>query len=57
MLFVLTITFWALIQMTMTQWQAANGFDVALLNSFASLSLLVLAVYLVIVALLKLRKA
>lgn len=57
MLFVLTITFWALIQMTMTQWQAASGFDVALLNSFASLSLLVLAVYLVIVALLKLRKA
>lgn len=56
MLFVLAITFWALIEMTLTQWSASRGLDVSLLNSFASLALLLLAVYLVIMAIVKLRR-
>lgn len=57
MLFVLAITFWALIKMTWSNWQLAQGVDVALLNSGASLALLLLAVYLVVVALIKVRRA
>lgn len=56
MLFVLGITFWALIKMTYSNWQLTQGVDVALLNSVASLALLLLAAYLVIVALLKVRR-
>jgi carbon starvation protein len=57
MLFVLGITFWALIKMTYSNWQLTQGVDVALLNSGASLALLLLAVYLVIVALIKVRRS
>ncbi|MBY0516338.1 MAG: hypothetical protein K2P81_05485 [Bacteriovoracaceae bacterium] len=56
MLFVLVITFWALGDMTWTQWQHSQGMDIALLNSFASLSLLILAVYLIITAILKVKR-
>jgi carbon starvation protein len=57
MLFVLGITFWALIKMTYANWQLTQGIDVALLNSGASLALLLLAVYLVVVALVKVRRS
>jgi len=57
MLFVLGITFWALIKMTYSNWQLTQGVDVALLNSGASLALLLLAVYLVVVALIKVRRS
>lgn len=57
MLFVLGITFWALIKMTYSNWQLTQGIDVALLNSGASLALLLLAVYLVVVALIKVRRS
>jgi hypothetical protein len=56
MLFVLTITFWALIKMTLANFKEVQGFDVALMNAGASMLLLVLAIYLVTTALLKARR-
>ena len=55
MLFVLTITLWALGTMVVGNFQAANGFDVKFVNGLASLILIGLAIYLVITALVKLR--
>ena len=55
MLFVLTITFWALIEMTRAQLSASQGLDVALVNALASGSLLLLAMYLILRALRSLR--
>jgi uncharacterized membrane protein YphA (DoxX/SURF4 family) len=57
MLFVLTITFWALIKMTWSNWQQAQGMDAAMFNSLASLALLVLAVYLVIRGIFEVRSS
>jgi carbon starvation protein len=55
MLFVLTITLWALTSLVIGNFRAANGFDVKFVNGFASLALILLAVYLIITAFLKLR--
>lgn len=55
MLFVLTITLWALTSLVIGNFRAANGFDVKFVNGIASLILILLAVYLVITAILKLR--
>ncbi|HEX8287812.1 MAG TPA: carbon starvation CstA family protein [Pyrinomonadaceae bacterium] len=55
MLFVLTITLWALTSMVIGNFQAANGFDIKFVNGLASLALISLAIYLVITAILKLR--
>jgi carbon starvation protein len=55
MLFVLTITLWALTTMVVGNFQAANGFDIKFVNGVASLALISLAIYLVITAILKLR--
>ncbi len=55
MLFVLVITLWALGALTIGNFQAANGFDVKFINGVASLTLIALAIYLVITALVKLR--
>jgi len=55
MLFVLTITLWALTSLVIGNFRAANGFDVKFVNGIASLVLILLAVYLVITAILKLR--
>lgn len=56
MLFVLAITLWALTSLVVGNFQAANGFDVKFVNGTASLALILLAVYLVVAAILKLRK-
>ncbi|MBA3443193.1 MAG: carbon starvation protein A [Pyrinomonadaceae bacterium] len=55
MLFVLTITLWALVKLTIANLQAAQGIDVALINGVAAAALVVLALYLAITALVKLR--
>ena len=55
MLFVLVLTLWALGALTIGNFQAANGFDVKFINGLASLTLIALAIYLVITALVKLR--
>lgn len=55
MLFVLTITLWALGKLTWANLAATKGLDVELLNGLAALLLIVLAIYLAISALLKLR--
>ena len=56
MLFVLTITLWALSSLVIGNFRASSGFDVKLVNGIASLALILLAIYLVITAILKLRK-
>ena len=55
MLFVLFITLWALTSLVIGNFQASNGFDIKFVNGAASLALILLAVYLVITALIKLR--
>jgi carbon starvation protein len=55
MLFVLAITLTALTSLVVGNFRAANGFDIKFVNGLASLVLIVLAVYLVITALIKLR--
>ena len=56
MLFVLTITLWALGKLTIANLQASHGLDVELLNGVAALLLIALAIYLAVSALLKLRR-
>jgi len=55
MLFVLAITLSALTSLVVGNFRAANGFDIKFVNGLASLVLIVLAIYLVITALIKLR--
>ncbi len=55
MLFVLVITFWALGMMVYGNLTASMGFDTKLINGLASLALIILAIYLAVKALLKLR--
>ena len=55
MLFVLAITLWALTSLVIGNFQAANGLDIKAVNGAASLALILLAVYLVITAIVKLR--
>lgn len=55
MLFVLAITLWALVSLVIGNFQQANGFDIKFVNGIASLTLIALAIYLVVVALIKLR--
>ncbi len=55
MLFVLTVTFWALALMVYGNLSASKGFDINLVNGIASLALILLAIYLLVTALLKLR--
>ncbi|HSI87978.1 MAG TPA: carbon starvation CstA family protein [Pyrinomonadaceae bacterium] len=56
MLFVLFITMWALGALVIGNFRASTGFDIKLVNGLASLALVILAVYLVIVAFVKLRE-
>jgi carbon starvation protein len=56
MLFVLAITLTALTSMVVGNFRAANGIDIKFVNGLASLILILLAVYLVITALIKLRR-
>jgi carbon starvation protein len=55
MLFVLAITLWALGALVMANFQASTGFDIKLVNGLASLTLILLAIYLVVSALFKVR--
>jgi carbon starvation protein len=55
MLFVLTLTLWALGGLAWSNFQAAKGFDVALINSILAAVLILLAIYVAITALVKSR--
>jgi carbon starvation protein len=55
MIFVLTITLWALGKLTWLNLMATKGFDVELLNGVAALLLILLALYLAVSALMKVR--
>jgi carbon starvation protein len=55
MLFVLTITLWALGSLVIGNFSAANGVDIKFVNGVASAILILLAIYLVITALIKVR--
>lgn len=56
MLFVLVITLWSLGLMVINNFSTTSGFDVKLVNGIASLALIALAIYLVVTALLKLKR-
>jgi len=56
MLFVLTITLWALATMVYGNLQATTGFDIKLINGVLSIVLIGLAIFLVVTGLLKLRR-
>ncbi len=55
MLFVLAITFWALGLLVWGNFSTATGFDAKLVNGIAALALILLAIYLAVTALFKLR--
>jgi len=55
MLFVLTITLWSLARLTIANFRAARGMDVAMMNGVAAGALILLAIFLVVTALVKLR--
>jgi carbon starvation protein len=55
MLFVLTITLWALGKLVIANLQATRGLDIELVNALASAALVALALYVAVAALLKLR--
>jgi len=56
MLFVLTITFWALAMLAYGNITASTGLDTKMVNGLASLALIGLAIYLAITALIKIRR-
>ena len=56
MAFVLVITLWALVRMTLGNLRSTKGFDIELVNGLASAALVILALYLTVTALLKLRR-
>jgi len=55
MIFVLTITLWSLGKLAISNIRAAHGFDIALINSLSAAALILLALYLAITAIAKLR--
>jgi carbon starvation protein len=55
MIFVLTITLWSLSDMVYANLQMAQGLDVALFNGLASLALILLALFVALTALVKVR--
>ena len=55
MVFVLTITLWALAQLTISNLRAANGLDVQMFNAISAAALILLALFLAITALFKVR--
>lgn len=56
MLFVLTITLWAIGKLLIANLKVAQGFNIAFLNSIAAAVLILLALFLVVSAILKLRE-
>lgn len=55
MLFVLTITLWSLAKLTIANLQATRGMDIELMNGVCAAALILLAMYLIVQALIKLR--
>jgi carbon starvation protein len=55
MLFVLTITLWSLGKLTVANFRSAHGMDVAMVNGLAAAALILLAIFLVVMALVNLR--
>ena len=55
MVFVLVMTLWALGKLTLANFRAAQGIDIQFFNGIAASSLIILALYLAVKALLKLR--
>jgi len=55
MVFVLTITLWSLAGLTVSNLRAANGLDVQMLNAISAAALILLALFLAITALFKVR--
>ena len=55
MLFVLAVTLWALVKLALANLRATRGFDIELLNALASAALVLLALYLAVSALLRVR--
>jgi carbon starvation protein len=55
MFFVLAITLWALAKLTIANFRTTSGLDIALVNGVAAITLIVLAMYLLVSALAKLR--
>jgi carbon starvation protein len=55
MIFVLTITLWSLGKLAIANIRAAHGFDIALINSLSAIALILLALYLAVTAIAKLR--
>ncbi len=55
MLFVLAVTLTALTSLVIGNFRAASGFDVKFVNGIACLALILLAIYLIVTAILKLR--
>ncbi|MES2765471.1 MAG: carbon starvation CstA family protein [Bacteroidota bacterium] len=56
MIFVLTITLWSLSELAIANFKSARGWDMFAVNSMASSTLIILALYLAITALLKVRR-
>jgi carbon starvation protein len=56
MIFVLTITLWSLSELAIANFKSARGWDMFAVNSLASSILIILALYLAITALLKVRR-
>jgi len=55
MIFVLVMTLWSLGKLTLVNFRAAKGIDIQFFNGIAASSLIILALYLAVTALLKLR--
>ena len=55
MLFVLTITLWSLVKLTLANFDAAKGFDTAMINAILSTLLILLALFLILTAISKNR--
>ncbi|HYP52126.1 MAG TPA: carbon starvation CstA family protein [Pyrinomonadaceae bacterium] len=55
MIFVLVITLWALVKMTIGNLRVTRGLDIELVNGLASAALVLLALYLAVTALVRLR--
>ncbi len=55
MIFVLTITLWSLGRLAISNIAVAQGLDIALINSISAIALILLALYLAVAAIVKLR--
>jgi len=53
MLFVLIMTLWSLVTLTISNFRAAQGLDIAMINAISAAALIVLALYLAVSALIK----